>query len=54
VGLVLLASLIEDAITRRVERFDFLRGEERYKYEFGPAPEPVYTVRVARAGAQRS
>ena len=49
-GLVLLAGLIEDAITRRVARFDFLRGEERYKYEFGPTPELVYTVRVARAG----
>jgi len=47
-GLVLLARLIEDAIARGVRRFDFLRGEERYKYEFGPTPEPVYTVRVAR------
>jgi CelD/BcsL family acetyltransferase involved in cellulose biosynthesis len=48
-GLVLLARLIEDAIARGMRRFDFLRGEERYKYEFGPTPEPVYTVRVARA-----
>ena len=48
-GLVLLARLIADAIARGVRRFDFLRGEERYKYEFGPTPEPVYTVRVARA-----
>jgi CelD/BcsL family acetyltransferase involved in cellulose biosynthesis len=47
-GLVLLARLIEDAIARGLQRFDFLRGEERYKYEFGPEPEPVYTVRVAR------
>jgi len=50
-GLVLLAGLIEDAITRGVERFDFLRGEERYKYEFGPTSEPVYRVRVGRGGA---
>ena len=48
-GLVLLARVIQDAIERRVARFDFLRGEERYKYEFGPKPEPVYTVRVSRS-----
>jgi CelD/BcsL family acetyltransferase involved in cellulose biosynthesis len=45
-GLVLLARLIEDAIARRVPCFDFLRGEERYKFEFGPTSEPVHTVRV--------
>ncbi len=33
-----------EAIGRGRRRFDFLRGEERYKYEFGPTPEPVYTV----------
>lgn len=47
-GLVLLARLVEDAIVRGQRRFDFLRGEERYKYEFGPTPEPVYAVRLAR------
>lgn len=45
-GLVLLAHVIQDAIARGKARFDFLRGEERYKYEFGPSPEPVYAVRV--------
>lgn len=45
-GLVLLARLIEDAIERGKQRFDFLRGEERYKYDFGPAPEDVYVVRI--------
>lgn len=47
-GLVLLAHLIEDAIGRGKRRFDFLRGEERYKYEFGPAPEEVCAVRIER------
>lgn len=47
-GLVLLAHLIQDAIARGRRRFDFLRGEERYKYEFGPVPEDVYTVTVRR------
>lgn len=47
-GLVLLARLIEDAIVRGQRRFDFLRGEERYKHEFGPTPEAVYAVRLER------
>lgn len=46
-GLVLLAHMIQDAIGRGKARFDFLRGEERYKYEFGPTPEDVYQVRIA-------
>ena len=45
-GLVLLAGILRDAIQRRVRRFDFLRGEERYKYEFGPTPEAVYGVTI--------
>jgi CelD/BcsL family acetyltransferase involved in cellulose biosynthesis len=49
-GLVLLAHVIRDAIERGRRRFDFLRGEERYKYEFGPTPEAVHAVTVgARA-----
>jgi CelD/BcsL family acetyltransferase involved in cellulose biosynthesis len=45
-GVVLLAQLIRDAIARGRRRFDFLRGEERYKYEFEPVAEAVYHVRV--------
>ena len=45
-GLVLLANVVRDAIERGRRRFDFLRGEERYKYEFGPTPEAVYTVTI--------
>lgn len=48
-GVVLLGHLIRDAIERGKHRFDFLRGEERYKHEFEPIPEPVYQVRIARA-----
>ncbi len=48
-GVVLLGHLIRDAIERGKRRFDFLRGEERYKHEFEPVPEPVYHVRIARA-----
>ena len=49
-GLVLLLHLVEDAILRGKRRFDFLRGEERYKYEFGPKPEDVFTVRIGPQG----
>ena len=45
-GLVLLAHVVRDAIERGRRRFDFLRGEERYKYEFGPTPEPVHLVTI--------
>jgi CelD/BcsL family acetyltransferase involved in cellulose biosynthesis len=45
-GLVLLAHVIRDAIQRGRHRFDFLRGEERYKYEFGPTPEAVHAVTI--------
>jgi CelD/BcsL family acetyltransferase involved in cellulose biosynthesis len=45
-GLVLLAHVVRDALERGCRRFDFLRGEERYKYEFGPVPEPVYHVTI--------
>jgi CelD/BcsL family acetyltransferase involved in cellulose biosynthesis len=49
-GVVLLAHVIRDAIERGRRRFDFLRGEERYKYEFGPIPEAVHAVTIG-AGA---
>jgi CelD/BcsL family acetyltransferase involved in cellulose biosynthesis len=48
-GLVLLSHVIRDAITRRRRRFDFLRGEERYKLEFEPALEDVFRVEIASA-----
>ena len=46
-GLVLLARVVEDAIRRGKHRFDFLRGEERYKYEFEPKPEEVCKVTLS-------
>jgi CelD/BcsL family acetyltransferase involved in cellulose biosynthesis len=48
-GLVLLGHLLQDAIATGKRRFDFLRGEERYKYEFGPVPEDVCSVTLRRA-----
>lgn len=43
-GVVLLAHVVRDAIARGKRRFDFLRGEERYKYDFAPVPEDLYRV----------
>lgn len=48
-GLVLLSHVIRDAIARRRARFDFLRGEERYKLEFEPGLEDVFRVEIASA-----
>jgi CelD/BcsL family acetyltransferase involved in cellulose biosynthesis len=45
-GIVLLGHLIADAIARRIPVFDFLRGEEPYKYSFGPAPRDLFRVKV--------
>jgi CelD/BcsL family acetyltransferase involved in cellulose biosynthesis len=46
-GIVLLAHVIRAAIDRAVAVFDFLRGEESYKYAFGPAAQDLFRVRVA-------
>ena len=40
-GVVLIARTIEDAIARGFRRYDFLRGEEPYKYGFGAVPTEV-------------
>jgi CelD/BcsL family acetyltransferase involved in cellulose biosynthesis len=45
-GLVLLAHVIRDAIARGIPVFDFLRGEEPYKADFGPIPTELYHVRI--------
>jgi len=50
-GLVLLSHLIRDAIARGRARFDFLRGEERYKLEFEPTLEKVFRVTIGRDAA---
>jgi CelD/BcsL family acetyltransferase involved in cellulose biosynthesis len=46
-GIVLLGHVIMDAIARRFLVFDFLRGEEPYKYSFGPAPRDLFRVRLS-------
>lgn len=47
-GVVLIARTIEDAIRRGFRRYDFLRGEEPYKYGFGAVPTEVLRVTLER------
>ncbi len=48
VGLILKANCLRDAIALGRERFDFLRGNERYKYDLGGVDVPLYGLRVVR------
>ena len=43
-GIVLLASMIEAQIARGARVFDFLKGDERYKFKHGASPRPLYSV----------
>ncbi len=43
-GIVLLSYCIQDAIERGKARFDFLRGDEPYKYRFGAVSGAVYRL----------
>jgi CelD/BcsL family acetyltransferase involved in cellulose biosynthesis len=47
-GIVLLGYLIEDAILSGCRRFDFLQGNERYKYDLGAHDTEVKRVLVRR------
>jgi CelD/BcsL family acetyltransferase involved in cellulose biosynthesis len=47
-GIVLLAYLIADAIQHGMSRFDFLQGDERYKYDLGARDTDVMRVLVTR------
>ncbi len=49
VGLLLKAFCIRDAIERRIPVFNFLRGDEPYKYHLGGQDEPVYNLVITRA-----
>ncbi|MBI2322587.1 MAG: GNAT family N-acetyltransferase [Chloroflexi bacterium] len=48
VGLVLKALCLQDAIARGKRCFDFLRGNERYKYDLGASDRLVMRLRARR------
>jgi len=47
-GNVLTAYTIQDAIHHGRKRYDFLRGDEIYKFRFGAEAEPVYDLEIYR------
>jgi CelD/BcsL family acetyltransferase involved in cellulose biosynthesis len=47
-GIVLLAYCIRDAIERELKVFDFLRGEEEYKYRLGGVRTEIHNLRLTR------
>ena len=49
-GFILVVKLIERSIEQGFKRFDFLRGEERYKYDLGAVALPLHAVHIRRDG----
>jgi len=49
-GILLLARLIERAIAEGREAFDFLRGDEPYKYDMGGRDTNIYQIVIGEAG----
>jgi CelD/BcsL family acetyltransferase involved in cellulose biosynthesis len=47
-GVVMIALFLERAIREGCRRFDFLRGDEPYKYEWGAVDEPIQRLLVRR------
>jgi CelD/BcsL family acetyltransferase involved in cellulose biosynthesis len=47
-GIVLAGYLIDDAIERGLHRFDFLQGDERYKYDLGAQDTEVLRLLIRR------
>lgn len=51
-GIVLLARLIEQAINEERCLFDFLRGDEQYKYDMGGQDTSVFQLSIRYAGEE--
>jgi CelD/BcsL family acetyltransferase involved in cellulose biosynthesis len=51
-GIVIITYCLEDAISRGINRFDFLRGDETYKYRFGARDHHLYSLTVNLLGEQ--
>lgn len=48
VGQVLISYTIQQAIELGHSRYDFLRGDEDYKFRFGAKPEAVFDIHIQR------
>lgn len=51
-GVVMVERFVRRAIERGQRSFDFLRGDESYKYEWGAVDEPIQRLLVRRIAAQ--
>lgn len=51
-GIVLLSRLIEHAIEQGYHTFDFLRGDEPYKYDMGGRDTGVYQLMITAPGSE--
>jgi CelD/BcsL family acetyltransferase involved in cellulose biosynthesis len=51
-GVLLVAKLMEHALALGRRRFDFLRGDEPYKYEWGAVDEPIQRLLVRRTDSR--
>ncbi len=49
-GIAIVGTLIEQAIAEGLPRFDFLKGDETYKFRLGAEARPLYRI-TAGAGA---
>lgn len=47
-GVAIVGSMVEQAIEEGVPRFDFLKGDEAYKFRLGATRRPLYRVRAKR------
>jgi len=47
-GVVMTYAYVKRAMERGLRRFDFLRGDEPYKYEWGAIDEPIQRLLVRR------
>lgn len=48
-GIAIVGTLIEQAISEGLPRFDFLKGDETYKYRLGAESRPLYRLRAGAA-----
>ena len=53
-GIVLTSYIIEDAIKRGIKVFDFLQGNEVYKYRLGATDTVVYDTQIRPSRAVRT
>ena len=50
-GVVGVAHYLRDRLAAGCRTFDFLRGDEPYKYEWGASDEPIHRLLVTRTNA---